>query len=101
MVFQIDMNTATTRMSRPLLTIKALASVREKVTIWPEFSEEDVTICTASNLSNAARCMMVARWQTGGKLLTKKAGSNVIQQSITSLGYIGIITGAKMIRSPY
>ena len=55
MVFQIDMNTATTRMSRPLLTIKALASVREKVTIWPEFSEEDVTICTVSNISNAVR----------------------------------------------
>ena len=55
MVFQIDMNIVTTRMSRARLTEEASASVREKVTIWLEFSEEDVTICTASNLSNAAR----------------------------------------------
>ena len=54
-LFQIGMNTATTRMSGLRLTTKDLASAREKVTIWPEFTEEAVTSCFVLSNSNAAR----------------------------------------------
>ena len=54
-LFQIGMNTATTRMSGLRLTTKDLASARKKVTIWPEFTEEAVTNCSVLSNSNAAR----------------------------------------------
>lgn len=81
-------------------TTKAGATVIANI-IWRVSTREVAINCTASKSSDVAWCTTGASLQTGGGPSTKKAGFSATRQSITLLGFGGIIIEDQTTRSFY